>query len=60
MRWQEWTAYGFLGAIAVELFQGLVLPGREASLSDIVSNGLGALLGALLAHLWVRRSSNAE
>ena len=40
---------GFLGAMAVELAQGLLLPGRQASFSDVVANGAGALLGALLA-----------
>ena len=31
----------------VELFQGMLLPGRQASFSDIVANTAGALLGAL-------------
>lgn len=54
LRWQDWTAYGFVGAIGVELLQGLVLPGREASFSDVVANASGALLGALLARLLLR------
>jgi glycopeptide antibiotics resistance protein len=51
VRWQDWTTYAFLGAIAVELTQGLLLPDRQASFSDIVANTVGALLGALLARL---------
>ncbi len=46
--WQDWTAWGFLLAGAVELTQGLVLPGRDASYADVVANTLGALLGAWL------------
>jgi VanZ like family len=49
LRWQEWTTYGFLGATMVELVQGVLLPGRHASFSDIFANTAGALLGALLA-----------
>lgn len=44
--WQTWTASGFLAALAVELVQGLALPEREASASDVVANTLGVLLGA--------------
>jgi glycopeptide antibiotics resistance protein len=51
VRWQDWTTYAFLGAIAVELTQGLLLPDRQASFSDIVANTVGALIGALLARL---------
>ena len=46
--WQDWTAWGFLLAGAVELTQGLVLSGRDASYADVVANTLGALLGAWL------------
>lgn len=53
-RWQTWTAYAFLGSLAVELFQGFFLPGRQASTSDIVANTLGALIGALIAHAGLR------
>ena len=51
LRWQDWTTYAFLGSIAVELVQGLLLPNRQSSFSDIVANTVGALLGALLALL---------
>lgn len=49
LRWQDWTAYGFIGAAAVELVQGLILPGRDASFTDVFANTAGALLGAFLA-----------
>ena len=52
--WRDWTAFGFVAASMVELFQGLVLPERQASFSDIVANTAGALFGALLAILVVR------
>jgi hypothetical protein len=48
LSWQQWAAYGFLGAIAVELLQGLLLPDRSASFSDIVANGTGATIGAVV------------
>ena len=48
LRWQDWTAYAFIGASGVELIQGVLLPGRQASFSDIVANTAGALLGAVL------------
>jgi glycopeptide antibiotics resistance protein len=48
LRWQDWTAYAFVGASTVELIQGVLLPGRQASFSDIVANTIGALLGAVL------------
>lgn len=46
--WRDWTAFGFCLACAVELLQGFLLPGRQASFSDVVANSLGALLGALV------------
>ena len=49
LRWQDWTAYVFLGAAAVELVQGTLLPGRDASFTDVFANTAGALLGAALA-----------
>lgn len=49
VRWQDWVAYGFLGSTSVELLQGLLLPDRQGSFSDIVANTLGALLGPVLA-----------
>lgn len=60
LRWQDWTAYALLGATAVELFQGVALPHRQASFSDIVANSLGAALGALAALWWHRRYVRAR
>ena len=45
LRWQDWAAYGFLGSSLVEVTQGLLLPDRQASFSDIVANTAGALVG---------------
>jgi glycopeptide antibiotics resistance protein len=47
-RWQDWTAWTFIGAGLVELTQGLLLPERTASYADVVANTLGALLGAFV------------
>lgn len=54
VRWQDWVAYGFLGSTTVELLQGVLLPARQGSFSDIVANTLGALIGALLARILFR------
>jgi glycopeptide antibiotics resistance protein len=49
--WRDWTALGFAGALLVEIVQGLLLAGRNASYVDVVANTLGALVGAGLAQL---------
>ncbi len=49
--WRDWTAFGFVAAVAVESIQGLFLPHRHASFSDVVANTTGALVGALLARV---------
>lgn len=54
LRWQDCVAYAFVGSALVELFQGVALPHRHASFSDIVANTCGGLLGAALGVL-VRR-----
>jgi glycopeptide antibiotics resistance protein len=51
--WRDWTAAGFLVAVGVELAQGLLLPGRQATFSDIVANTMGAFAGALVGALVV-------
>ena len=51
--WRDWTAAGFLGAVAVELTQGLFLPDRQAAFSDIVANTAGAMVGAVAGALVV-------
>jgi hypothetical protein len=40
---------GFALGLSVELLQYTVIPGRDASLSDVVTNTLGTALGALVA-----------
>jgi glycopeptide antibiotics resistance protein len=47
--WRDWTAWAFVASGLVELVQGLFLPHRQAAFSDVVSNTLGATLGAWLA-----------
>lgn len=49
LRWQDWAAYAFVGALAIELTQGVLLPDRQMSATDVVANTVGALLGALVA-----------
>ncbi|KQT88780.1 hypothetical protein ASG49_18070 [Marmoricola sp. Leaf446] len=54
LRWQDWAAYAFIGAMGVELAQGLLLPDREMSATDVVANTLGATLGAVLVTVGLR------
>ena len=56
VRWQDWTAYGFLGACAVELVQGLVLQGRSATFVDVVANTFGGFVGSVVGTVLVRWS----
>lgn len=44
--WRDWTCFGFVAALTVEAAQGLLLPGRQASFSDVVANTAGALIGS--------------
>lgn len=57
-RWPWWlaTAVAVTVSMSIELVQAVV-PAlhRQASLSDVVTNGLGGLLGALVATAWNRR-----
>jgi len=48
--WRDWTAFGFAASLTVEAVQLVLLPGRNASFSDVVANTLGALLGGLAFH----------
>ncbi len=55
--WRDWTAYAFVIAGGVELFQGLFLPARTASFVDVVANTLGGFGGAAFVaalHWWRR------
>lgn len=56
-RWTDVVVAGFLGSVAVELAQGLLLPARTAEAIDVVTNTAGAVLGAGLASaIRVRRT----
>ena len=57
--WRDWTAMAFLGSLLVEVVQAVALPERTASYSDVVTNTLGALLGALAGSLVQRRGARA-
>ena len=50
-RWWLVALAGTAMSAAVELAQGAFLPARVASLTDVATNGLGALVGAALAAL---------
>jgi glycopeptide antibiotics resistance protein len=50
-RWWVVALAGTAMSAAVELAQGAFLPARVASLTDVATNGLGALSGAALAAL---------
>ena len=43
---------GALFSLGIELLQAFVVPGRDASLSDFVTNTIGAALGAQLSQAW--------
>ena len=51
VRWSRWVLVGFLVSATIETLQGLFLDGRNAQLHDLVSNTLGAAIGAGLARL---------
>ena len=62
LSWRDWTAWGFVVAVGVELAQGLLLPDRETSFSDVVANTAGALAGAGLfvaVRLMLRRRTRS-
>lgn len=52
--WRDWTAYGFVASFGVEAFQAVFLSARSATHVDVVSNTLGALVGAVLVDLLAR------
>lgn len=59
--WRDWTAGAFVLSLVAECLQGLLLPDRTASFSDIVANTLGGFLGAAavtLVRAW-RNTSTA-
>ena len=46
-----WTTVGFLLSGSIEFIQAVLLPARDGSVSDIITNTAGAFLGALAMHL---------
>jgi VanZ family protein len=44
-----WVAFSGLLSLSVEILQQFTIAGRSSSLRDVACNGLGALLGAVLA-----------
>jgi hypothetical protein len=55
--WTTWTAYGFVGALGVEVVQAVLLPDRSATFVDVVANTLGALLGAVAVQFFRRQNT---
>lgn len=49
LRWRSAGALALALSVSVELLQAFVIPGRDASLSDVFSNTLGGVAGAALA-----------
>lgn len=62
--WRTWTAIAFVGACAVETAQGVLLPDRTPSATDVVANTLGGLAGSLVVlgarWAWDRRGGSAR
>jgi VanZ family protein len=52
LRRNRTIAAGFLTSLAIELLQFRIIPGRESGISDLISNTLGAIIGAALAAVW--------
>ncbi|WP_158647864.1 VanZ family protein [Nocardioides houyundeii] len=44
-RWADWVVGTFVASLAIEFIQGVLLPDRSATSSDVVSNTLGGLVG---------------
>ncbi|MGO4494112.1 VanZ family protein [Arthrobacter sp. 2YAF22_2] len=53
--WWVGGVAGLLASSAIELTQFLFLPARYATLADVLANTVGAVLGAFLALLLMRR-----
>ena len=47
--WWRWVLTGFALTVGIELFQLMALSGRSARVSDVVSNSIGAVIGASVA-----------
>ena len=53
-RWTNWLMAGVVAASAVEMSQMLFLSRRDPSVSDVIANTLGIVLGYLLAGIVLR------
>ena len=51
---------GFATSASIEVLQHTVRPERFATLSDVVANTLGAVIGVWIAHLVMSRSTSAR
>lgn len=62
LRIADWVLLAFCASFVIELAQKFFLPARSADARDVVSNTLGALIGALIARpilLWDERRRGA-
>ncbi|MDR7252097.1 hypothetical protein J2X46_001073 [Nocardioides sp. BE266] len=60
LTWRDWTAGGFVASFAVEVVQAVALSERSATMSDVVANTLGALVGAVAGAALVGILGTAE
>ncbi len=51
VRWWHWVVVGLVVSAGIETLQGLFLVGRDAQVHDLVSNTLGAAVGAGLGRV---------
>lgn len=54
-RWWLGVAVGFVASCAIELGQLAFLPARYATISDVIANTTGAVIGTIIALLLLRR-----
>ena len=60
LTWRDWTAAGFVASLGVEAVQAVALDGRSATHADVVSNTLGALMGAVLGAVVMRAGADGD
>lgn len=56
-QWQLVLAVGFAASLMIEFVQEVALPGRTASILDVLANTIGIGIGAGLAALAARRAT---
>ena len=58
---KAWVVLGFLSSLVIEVAQATQLIGRSSQTRDLVSNTLGALIGAALGRaLWSRSHASSD